>query len=103
MRDLSDLITFKALEASSPLKGKALRQVVKDLGYKPAPGRREMVFGPDDVTRISDAIRCSSVSTPPPPARATGSGSYAAHCPATARACSARASDRTNVRQGGRE
>ena len=52
------LYSFQNILELVPISERTLRQVVARLGYRRGPGCGRLVFGADDLARITDEIRC---------------------------------------------
>lgn len=61
-----ELFTLKQLLDALPVGERALRRIIAELGFKPAPGRRSMYFTPDDTALIVSAITASRNTNPAP-------------------------------------
>lgn len=52
----AELITFAELVERVPLSARTIRDVIRELGWRPAPGRRKLLFNRRQVAEILDYL-----------------------------------------------
>lgn len=64
MTEKDRLLSFRGVLAKVPVGERALRRVITELGFKPAPGRRDYWFRSADVEIIVNAIAAHRIAQP---------------------------------------